>query len=663
MDGPPDKLVIGPAGLAWPALLSLAAAELFVRADMLEPVRGLFADLLLLRLDEVLVLALCPLIAVLVTVSRSRRSLRLAASRREAERDAARRLASHDPLTGLLNRRGLNDALLDLASSPQRVFLADIDGFKLLNDDQGHACGDLILQQLGTRLRRLVVQYDVLAARLGGDEFIVVAECRPGVVEAVQSALTSPLTRPDGAGSEVFLSVGFSDIDEGGFAHALERADAEMYEAKRRISLGEVGGTRVFEAQLATSPEPAEGFGVVAIAVNRTADNGRPMSYGQAGPLTRAVLTEIRRALPALSVERLSNDVLGVAAPMSALDEVTRALRELHAICTIDDVEQLAKLTLGRAGPTSRRDLREVVEQAQLAVERARRSGRDLVDFEESDRVAMRANAALLCDLRTAIKSEELELHFQPKLNLRTNEIDSLEALVRWTHPVSGPIAPSHFIPLAEDSGDIHALTHLVFKAACEASSTLQQGGLLQPIYVNVSALLIADDTFVSGIISHVAASGARIGIEVTETACLQQPQRALANLKRLAEASVLIAIDDYGVGLSSLTYLRQMPATELKIDMSFIRDLSESHRDPLIVRSTIDLAHGLGLRVTAEGVERAETLGLLKIMGCDHVQGFHIAPAYALPKCIDFLNDWVAPDLQLPDYAAELRRFVKPAR
>ena len=102
------------------------------------------------------------------------------------------------------------------------------------------------------------------------------------------------------------------------------------------------------------------------------------------------------------------------------------------------------------------------------------------------------------------------------------------------------------------------------------------------------------------------------------------------------------------------------MPASELKIDMSLIRDLAESHRDPLIVRSTIDLAHGVGLRVTAEGVDKAETLALLTIMGCDYVQGFHIAPAYTLDRCIDFMLTWTSPELQLPNFAQELRRFIR---
>ena len=296
-----------------------------------------------------------------------------------------------------------------------------------------------------------------------------------------------------------------------------------------------------------------------------------------------------------------------------------------------------------------------------MAVERARRTGRDLVDFEEGDRVALRDNAALLRDLRAAIADDALELHFQPKLNVRTNTIDSLEALVRWSHQQRGQVSPAQFIPLAEESGDIRALTHWVFEAACRASLALRQQGLDQPIFVNVSALLIADDVFVSRLIATARSSEARLGIEVTETACLQQPQRALANLKRLADAGLAIAIDDYGVGLSSLTYLRQMPASELKIDMSFIRDLAESHRDPLIVRSTIDLAHGLGLRVTAEGVDKAETLALLTIMGCDYVQGFHIAPAYPLDRCTDFMLTWTSPQLQLPDFAQELRSLIQP--
>lgn len=646
--------------LAWPVLLGLLAGGAIVSAGLLDQARGILSERSWPSLDTLLIMLLAPVIGLLVAISRAFLRLRIAASRRKRERDAARQLAGRDPLTGLLNRRGLDQALRTLAPGDWRLFLIDLNDFKALNDRHGHPIGDALLQRLGARLDALTAEHGGLAARMGGDEFVLLVD-QNSHVQTIASVLAEPLQHEAGSAQEVTVTIGHADLAEGDFADALARADAAMYDAKRDLPrAGE--SNRVFEAQLATMPEPLDGYGVIAIAVNRADDVARPMSYGQAGPLTRAVFNAVRLAIPAVSIERLSNDVLGVVTPMGAMGDVTRRLQSIDAACVIEDVEYHAQLTLGRAGPVARLDLRDAVEQAQLAVDRARRTGRGLVDFEESDRVALRENAALLRDLRAAIAGNALELHFQPKLNVRANTIDSLEALVRWSHPARGQVSPALFIPLAEESGDIRALTHWVFEAACRASLALRQQHLDQPIFVNVSALLIADDMFVSRLIATARACEARLGIEVTETACLQQPQRALANLKRLADAGLAIAIDDYGVGLSSLTYLRQMPASELKIDMSFIRDLAESHRDPLIVRSTIDLAHGLGLRVTAEGVDKAETLALLTIMGCDYVQGFHIAPAYPLDRCIRLIRSWTSPELQLPDFAADLRRFIRPA-
>lgn len=647
-------------GLVLPVLAGLGVGGAIVGAGLLEPARALLSGRSLPSLDTVLFLLLAPTIALLMTVSRAFLRLRVAAFRRKRERDVARELAGHDPLTGLLNRRGLDQALRTLPQGDWRLSLIDLDDFKALNDQHGHAVGDALLRQLAARLSGLIAEHGGLAGRMGGDEFVLLANQHAPVSQAIASVLTRPLVFGNGNGREVTITVGHANLVDGDFADALLRADAAMYDAKRQVPRTGAG-SRVFEAQLASLPEPPEGYGVIAIAVNRIDDVARPMSYGQAGPLTRAVFDAVRGAIPEVNIERLSNDVLGVVAPMAMLEELTRRVKLIDAACVVDEVEHHARLTLGRAGPVARSQLRDAVEQAQLAVERARRDGRDLVDFNESDRVALRDNAALLRDLRKAIAADALDLHFQPKLNVRTNTIDSLEALVRWNHDERGAVSPADFIPLAEESGDIRALTEWVFNAACRASLTLQQFALEQPIYVNVSALLIADELFVSQLIATAQASEARLCIEVTETACLQQPQRALANLKRLADAGLSIAIDDYGVGLSSLTYLRQMPASELKIDMSFIRDLAESHRDPLIVRSTIDLAHGLGLRVTAEGVDKAETLALLTIMGCDYVQGFHIAPAYPLDRCVDLIRSWRSPDVELPDFAADLRRFIHP--
>lgn len=245
----------------------------------------------------------------------------------------------------------------------------------------------------------------------------------------------------------------------------------------------------------------------------------------------------------------------------------------------------------------------------------------------------------LLRDLRSAISGGDLTLAHQPKLNVRTGKVDAVEALVRWRHATRGAVPPDDFIGLAEDTGDIGALTRAVLHRAVADRQTLVGHGFDVPIYVNLSGQLLSDEPFCRWVLETCADAPGGIGLEITETAIIADPERALGNLAAFAQAGVPIAIDDYGSGLSSLFYLQMLPASELKIDKTFISGLASSQRGPLIVRSTIDLAHALEMEVTAEGVDDPFALALLKVMGCDRVQGFHVSPPLPLVELIEFLR------------------------
>ena len=245
---------------------------------------------------------------------------------------------------------------------------------------------------------------------------------------------------------------------------------------------------------------------------------------------------------------------------------------------------------------------------------------------------------ALLTDLREAQHQDVLHLSFQPKLRARTGTIDSVEALVRWPH-ADGDIPPDRFIGLAEDHGGIAELTQWVTRRALRDQAAMATAGFDLTVYINVSARLLPDREFAHWLIATLGAGG-KIGLEVTETAMITDPQGTLDNLKLFADAGIRIAIDDYGAGFSSLAYLKQVPAQELKLDKMFISGLASSHRDPLLVRSTIDLAHALEMEVTAEGVESPAELALLRMMGCDLMQGFLISHPLQLPQLIDYLRD-----------------------
>ncbi len=249
------------------------------------------------------------------------------------------------------------------------------------------------------------------------------------------------------------------------------------------------------------------------------------------------------------------------------------------------------------------------------------------------------AERRLMSDLRSAFGKGEIALHYQPKMKCRSNEIDSIEGLIRWQHPDRGAIAPNDFIGTAEHSGDIVALTHWTLDRAIEDQGILAARGIILDMSINLSAGLVSDRRFLHEAIRRVERRAGRLSLEITETAIIDDPDAALAGLAMLTEAGIDLSIDDYGAGMSSLTYLKRVPARELKIDRLFAAELTKSHNDPMLMRSSIDLAHGLGMEVTAEGIETQAALALLRVMGCDRVQGYLTGRPMPLDRLVPFLD------------------------
>lgn len=249
------------------------------------------------------------------------------------------------------------------------------------------------------------------------------------------------------------------------------------------------------------------------------------------------------------------------------------------------------------------------------------------------------ARFAMLKQLQNGMENGAVALAYQPKLDLRTNSISSAEALLRWNHPDGEAVDIGELIALCEQIGMIKDLTRWTIAKAIADIAQFNASGLPLLVFVNISGALLADTEFADDLLNMVGQSGANIGIEITETAVIADPVIAIENLNRFAQAGIAIAIDDFGAGLSSLEYLQRLPASELKIDRTFIGKLSSSNRSPLIIRATIDLAHALEMRVTAEGVDDHLSLALLKIMGCDLAQGYLISHPLEPAKFIEFLT------------------------
>jgi EAL domain-containing protein (putative c-di-GMP-specific phosphodiesterase class I) len=231
----------------------------------------------------------------------------------------------------------------------------------------------------------------------------------------------------------------------------------------------------------------------------------------------------------------------------------------------------------------------------------------------------------LLAELGRAIAQGELVLHYQPKCDLN-GRVLGVEALVRWQHPQRGLLPPMDFIPVAERTGLVHPLTEVVLDLALAQARCWMDEGRPMPVAVNVSTRSLLHPGFAEKVLAAMGAHGvpARLlSLEITETTIMEDPERALAVLTRLADSGVRLSIDDFGTGYSSLAYLKQLPVHELKVDRTFVAALTTSERDRVIVDSTVALGNRLGLDVVAEGVEDIETLDALAELGCRTAQGY----------------------------------------
>jgi diguanylate cyclase (GGDEF)-like protein len=349
----------------------------------------------------------------------------------------------------------------------------------------------------------------------------------------------------------------------------------------------------------------------------------------QTGVRLRAALRESD------TVARLGGDEFGVLLPKvvdsAAAVAVARKLRNaLEEPFTIHGLALQIEASVGIAlYPEHGEDVHSLLQRADVAMYVAKEhpGGCEVYARERDDYSPDRLT--LLTELRRAIDRGELVLHYQPKADLRTNEVHGVEALVRWSHPNRGLIRPDEFIPLAQKTGVIVPLTFFVLNEAVRQCRTWQLEGLDLHVSVNLSARNLLDvhlpDT-VGELLARWEVSPSLLELEITESTILADPIRAMHVLSRLSGMGVRLAIDDFGTGYSSLAYLKRLPVDELKIDKSFVQGMEEDENDAVIVRSTIDLGRNLGLRVVAEGVETAEAWRQLAALGCDVAQGYYLS-------------------------------------
>ena len=373
---------------------------------------------------------------------------------------------------------------------------------------------------------------------------------------------------------------------------------------------------------------------VLLVDLDRFKEVNDTLGHQQGDRLLQDVAARIRRSVPTDAlVARLGGDEFAIL--------VTRPLQS--------DVEAAAKGLLGAMAepfalsemlvdvgasigialcPTHAQDATTLLQRADVAMYAAKARGSGFCAYDDADDRTSRERLGLVAELRTAIERSELRVEFQPIVNLASGRTVGAEALCRWQHPLKGLIPPDVFIPLAETSGLIRPLTELVLRNALGHARSWREAGTDLGVSVNLSMRNLLDESLpdtVARLLIETGLPAASLTLEVTESSIMSEPIRAIGVVNRLSTMGIRLSIDDFGTGYSSLSQLHRLPVDEIKIDRSFVQDLSRQLEDVAIVKAIIELGQSIGLEVTAEGIEDGPTMQLLAGLGCTNGQGYHL--------------------------------------
>ena len=341
------------------------------------------------------------------------------------------------------------------------------------------------------------------------------------------------------------------------------------------------------------------------------------------------------RAVDTVSRQGGDEFVMLLPAVEHAQDAALAARRMLEAIAeahSIDNHDLHVTASIGiSVYPEDGLDVETLIQNADTAMYQAKENGRQSYQFfEPAMNIRAVERQSIEESLRRALERNELALHYQPKINLRTRAITGAEALIRWTHPTRGAVSPAQFIPVAEDCGLILPIGEWVLREACTQARAWVDAGLPEiTMAVNVSAMQFQQEGFLKGVFDILAETRLEptcLEVEVTESALMKRAEITALILQLLRAGGVTVAIDDFGTGYSSLSYLRKFPLDALKIDQSFVRQITTTPEETTIVSAIISMAQSLNLRVVAEGVETAEELAFLEAHECEEAQGYYFS-------------------------------------
>ena len=404
-------------------------------------------------------------------------------------------------------------------------------------------------------------------------------------------------------------------------------------------------------AAIARSNPAQDHMAVIMLDLDRFKHVNDVLGYASGDQLLQGVTQRLKQVVRGIdTLARLGGDEFALLLPdadaalaMSVAERITKAFEQPIAL-----TDQLVDLSAGlgvACWPGHAREADALLSRAEVAMYAAkqRTAGAQLYDPALDSSSAQ--TLSLLSELRQAVDRNELRLFLQPKVAVATGALCGAEALVRWQHPVRGLVPPMDFIPFAEQTGFIRQLTLWMFEQVAQQQFDLGEYGIFR-VSVNLSTRDLMDldlPAKLEAILQRHRARAEGFCLEITESAIMDDPQRAEATLNRLSQRGFKLSIDDFGTGYSSLAYLKRLPVNELKIDKSFVMGMERGNDDAKIVRSTIDLAHNLGLSVVAEGVENAAILRRLHLLGCEEAQGYHLSKPLPLRDFMIWASQWQA--------------------
>ncbi|NOX07943.1 MAG: EAL domain-containing protein [Gammaproteobacteria bacterium] len=398
--------------------------------------------------------------------------------------------------------------------------------------------------------------------------------------------------------------------------------------------------------QHATSHLPVS---ILIMDISRFKDINEALGYEVADSILKHVAERLSAAFadnPDIVVGRLASDqfvMLATGASAEQTKQIVEIIKlRLARPIQLSRFELTLDINMGVASyPEHLDNCRKLLQAAESALHHAKlHATKSVVVYDPLFTQSGVERLELVNDLRIAIESEQITINLQPIVPLKEQHAPYLEVLARWNHPEKGMIPPDQFIPLAEMSGQIIPLTHIVIEQAITQCAPLLNSGEIGSISINISPHCLLDKTLtetISALIKQYDISPSLLKFEITEGVAMSE-QMQQNTVQALFELGVRLSIDDFGTGHSSLSKLKQLPVTELKIDRSFITDMLVDEDDAAIVEASINLAHNLGLHVVAEGIEDEKTQDELLRMGCDYAQGYHLS----YPLTLDQLHEWL---------------------